>query len=320
MAKTSKDVQRLLTLLAFLNRRRGARIDQAAAELGLSRRTLLAELDRLSMCGAPPFGPNDLFMAAVDEEGRLDIAYADQFRAPLRLTPAEAMTLRMALMPLMERSDQAFARMAAGLAEKLERALLPQDRRSYDRISRSMAAASRDRDASGTLEALRRARDGKRAVEMVYYSGSTGQAKRRVVEPYGFVQSGGSWYLAGFCRLSGERRIFKVSRIKELKLTGEAYRIPADFDVAEYTKGGLFKPSGAEKEVRIRFSPAVARWILERNEGARRLKDGSAELAIKAGSFAWIARWVLQYGREARILEPPEARAEVRKILDRRRK
>jgi predicted DNA-binding transcriptional regulator YafY len=154
---------------------------------------------------------------------------------------------------------------------------------------------------------------------MAYYSGSSDQLKLRTVDPYGFVMFGGGWYLVGYCHLAKERRIFKISRIKELRVTDRHYSIPDDFDISAYAKSSLFTPSGAERRVRIRFSPKIARWILESNSQAKKQKDGSALLELKASGFAWLARWVLQYGIEAEILEPPQARDEVLRILEKRK-
>jgi proteasome accessory factor C len=279
----------------------------------------MAELDRISLCGAPPYGPDDLFMAVVDDEGRLDISYADQFRAPMHLTPREAITLRTAIMPLLGGQNQPFSKAARGLLDKLEQALLPQDRLAMDRLERSMLAGAKGSENAPALEVLHAARTGLKSVELVYYSGSSDQLKRRTVDPYGFVLFSGSWYLVGYCHLARERRIFKVSRIKELRLTEHPYQIPRDFDISAYARSSLFKPSGKEAQVRIRFSPKIARWILESNSQAKRQKDGSALLEIKASGFSWLARWVLQYGTEAEILEPAPARAELLRILGKRK-
>jgi len=310
----------MINLLAFLNQRQGEKAEKVAAELGMTQKQLLAEMERISLYGMPPFGPDDLFMATVDESGCLDIAYAEQFRLPLHLTAQEAMALRTAVLPLLDRASPSLSNLANAVLAKLDRALLPQDRLYLDRLSRSLVGQAADDRESEMLELLRQARNHKQSVEITYFTAASEHLSRRRVEPYGFVFFGGSWYLVGYCHASKERRAFKVSRIRELKPTGESYRIPDDFDIADYSRSELFRPRGTEKTVRIWFSPKIARWILERSRQARRHKDGSAILEIKADSFAWIARWLLQYGPEARILEPPQAREEVRRILGKRKR
>lgn len=316
MAKSEKEIQRLLTLLAFLNKQKGRPVDQVAAELGTSTKQLLQDLDQLCLYGVPPFGPDDYFLATVDEDGKLEMAFTEQFKAPLHLTPQEAIALRMALLPLLAGSAGPYGALINGILKKIDRALLPEDRQAVDQLEETIVVEQSERDIIPLLDALRRARRRQRSVEITYYSGSSGEVNRRRIDPYGFVLSGGSWYTVAFCHKSGAIRTFRVSRIKEASPTAETYQIPGDFDIATYASGHIFKPSGQEQDVELRFSSKVARWILERSALAKRNKDGSATMILKASNYAWIARWILLYGPEAEIVRPPEARAEIVKILD----
>jgi predicted DNA-binding transcriptional regulator YafY len=315
MAKTSGELERLLTLIPFLNSRQGQPVQDIAAELGISQAQLLKDLDRLCLYGTPPFGPNDLFMATVDEQGRLEMAYTEQFAAPLHLLPSEAMALRMSLLPLLAGASGPYGKTVKGILGKIDQALLPQDRLAVDHLDEKIIAAAPGSANSGTLEILRKARRQNLQVEIDYYSGSTGQSSTRAIEPYGFVMFGGAWYAVAFCRKSGEQRTFKISRIKQARLLKQKYLIPETFDINKFAQGHIFKPTGNERKVELWFSPAVARWILERNPQAKRNKDGSASLSLMARNFAWIARWVLLYGPEARIKGPPEAVQELISIV-----
>ena len=62
---------------------------------------------------------------------------------------------------------------------------------------------------------------------------------------------------------------------------------------------------------RVLYSPAVARWEVER--GARPLADGSAINEQKVGSAEWLVGEILRYRGEAELLEPPELRARDRR-------
>jgi len=313
MAKTSGELERLLTLIPFLNSRRGRPVQDIAAELGISQAQLLKDLDSLCLYGTPPFGPNDLFMAAVDEQGRLEMAYTEQFAAPLHLLPSEAVALRMSLLPLLAGSSGPYGKTVKGILDKIDRALLPQDRLTVDHLDQKIAAAPGTSNP-GALEILRKARRQNTRLEIEYYSGSSGQSSTRIIEPYGFVMFNGGWYTVAFCHKSMEQRTFKISRIKRARLLRQKYSIPESFDISKFAQGHIFKPTGGERKVELWFSPAIARWILERNAQAAKNKDGSASLSLMARNFAWIARWVLLYGPEARIISPPEAVQELTKI------
>jgi proteasome accessory factor C len=315
MAKTSGELERLLTLIPFLNNRQGQPVQNIAAELGISQAQLLKDLDSLCLYGTPPFGPNDLFMATVDEQGRLEMAYTEQFAAPLHLLASEAMALRMSLLPLLAGSSGSYGKTVKRILDKIDQALLPQDRLAVDHLDEKIIAVAPESSNPGALEKLRQARRKNYQTEIEYYSGSTGQSSTRAIEPYGFVMFGGAWYAVAFCRKSGEQRTFKISRIKQARLLKQKYKIPGDFDINKFAQGHIFKPTGSERKVELWFSPAIARWILERNPQAKKNRDGSASLSLMAQNFAWIARWVLLYGPEARIINPPEAVREVTAII-----
>ena len=58
----------------------------------------------------------------------------------------------------------------------------------------------------------------------------------------------------------------------------------------------------------VRFSPLIARWILERHPDAAAGADGSATLTYRVADPQWLMRTVLQYGADAEIIGPPEYR------------
>ena len=300
------DLLRMLALLPYLNRRAGEPVHKLARKTGMTQKEFLRQLRRLSLCGSYPRGPGDLIMALMDKDGNLEISEAEQFRSPLSLTAGEVLALRTALMPLYGMGK--YREVVGSIIRKLEVALLPGERMFFERLSRKVLVRQADRSCREILETLDRARRELRQAEMLYYTGSTEELKRRVVEPYGFLLYGGQWYLVARCQLAGEVRIFKADRIKDIKLLVDSYKVAESFDIGTFLEDGhLFRPTGREQEVRIWFSPKVAPYILERTANAVANKDGSAVLTVRANSFAWVARWVVGYGKEARILGPNAA-------------
>jgi len=195
-------------------------------------------------------------------------------------------------------------------------ALLPGERLFFERLSRRVLVRQADRSCREILETMDRAKKELRQAEMLYYTGSTEELKRRVVEPYGFLLYGGQWYLVAKCLLAGEVRIFKADRVRDIKLLDQRYQVPDSFDIGTFLENGhLFRPTGKEQEVKIWFSPKVAPYILERNVNAVANRDGSAVLTLRANSFTWVARWVLHYGGEARIVDNEEAKRAIKEIV-----
>jgi predicted DNA-binding transcriptional regulator YafY len=77
------------------------------------------------------------------------------------------------------------------------------------------------------------------------------------------------------------------------------------------------KPFHAEeaRTLRLRYSPAIARWIAER-EGKAPAEDGSLTLEHPLADTDWAVRHVLQYGPDVTVLEPADVREAVRRRLE----
>jgi predicted DNA-binding transcriptional regulator YafY len=58
----------------------------------------------------------------------------------------------------------------------------------------------------------------------------------------------------------------------------------------------------------VRYSPRIARWIVERAVPAERADDGSVVVRHRVADPRWIVRHVLQYAGEAVVEEPEQAR------------
>ena len=75
-----------------------------------------------------------------------------------------------------------------------------------------------------------------------------------------------------------------------------------------------------EVEVRVRYSPKIARWVRERAAAGMaewtEEADGSVVILHRVADPHWVVGHALQYGAEAEILEPEELRAMVRDVVE----
>lgn len=72
------------------------------------------------------------------------------------------------------------------------------------------------------LEILKTALQKNQLVSFSYFDGSSNKTERSV-EPYRLVLKGINWYFYGFCLVRNDWRIFKLSRMAELKITEERF-------------------------------------------------------------------------------------------------
>ncbi len=145
-----------------------------------------------------------------------------------------------------------------------------------------------------------------RATEPVTYS----------VHPFALVCHRGSLYLVAFSESHNEPRTFKVDRLLSAQQTIYTFNMPAHFDLKEFMKGafGIYVGNG-EFEVKVRFRPAVARYVEEStwhaSQKLTRQRDGSVIADFQLSDTKEFKAWVLSFGSLAEVLEPKSLRWEL---------
>jgi proteasome accessory factor C len=305
-------LRRILAIIPELADDRPHSMLDIAARLGMSRDTLATDLRSISERYDDP----GAFVESVQiYVGPHDVSiHANHFLRPMRLTVAEVGALDLGLALLRaertqdERApiDRARDRLRAVLAR------LPDDPPLLlDHRLASDGGSEADRE---TLRQVTRAMRSSRKVRITYHGSTDQESSARVVCPYASAFATGAWYLVAHCDRSGAIRVFRVDRIEAVEALDEAYEVPADFSMDEIVKDGRVFQGDAPERVQIRYGPAVARWIAER-EGRDLAPDGSLTLEYPMADQAWVVRHVLQYGVDAEVIGPKGARAAVRAAL-----
>jgi predicted DNA-binding transcriptional regulator YafY len=138
-------------------------------------------------------------------------------------------------------------------------------------------------------------------VELEYLKDGEETPAVHLVEPYVIERELPHWYVHTWDRTRDAKRSFRLDRMKAARLTGEAFDPRDDFEPDRLSDARL---------ARIHFSPAIARWRLERGT-ATPLADGSAVEETAVGSADWLVGEILSFRGEAIVLEPPDLRLQV---------
>ena len=179
----------------------------------------------------------------------------------------------------------------------------------------SFAQVQWSRCDTGLLDTLIDALSNRRLLTLTYFTAHSGRTRRRTVEPYRLHHYRGTWHLIGFCHLRSQPRVFMLSRIQEVEPLDKQYTTPR-FDVADFLDGtfGIFR-GGPVQEVVLRFSPAIARIVLDEiwhpDQTMTDLPDGGIRLSLKVANLTEIRRHVLMYGPDVEVLAPAELRQQV---------
>lgn len=302
-------LRRILLLLPYAIKNPGVTIDELSERFGVKKKDLIGDLNLVFVCGLPGYGPGDLIDVSIEND-QVFVGMADYFSSPLRITPAEALSLYVggaAVIALPEMDEADALRRAL---EKLGHAL------GIEQMGTGAGgiAVRWEPGPANHLRLTRQALQERRRMRLEYFSANRGELSTRSVDPWGLVAALGHWYLIAFDRLRNDERMFRVDRIKEAELLEEPADIPEDFDPSKYR--GAFAPRDEQDIVSFEISAAAARWFEDYYPVRRsqELEDGWRAVELTSGGTRWAATLVLRLGNQVRAVKPEPVLTEARTL------
>ena len=152
----------------------------------------------------------------------------------------------------------------------------------------------------------------RRQIHFKYY-GSNGMVSERDCRPYRLIYKDKAWYLYGWCLAREDCRLFRLSRIKEIVLTGIQFdRIPegTEPDLTRWEK---------ERElvsVVLRFPKEAASRVYDVFDD-RVVTECDGELTVRAvmPDNEWLYGFLMSFGDKVTVLSPLSLKREVEKRL-----
>ena len=147
------------------------------------------------------------------------------------------------------------------------------------------------------------------------YFSSYGEKTLRTVEPLKLVFKGQDWYLYCFCRLKNEFRIFKITRIRNIKLLDETFKrdIPSDI-WGEGDKS--YKNKMVTLTLKIDERMAYRIYDEFHEENIVKNLDGSFNVTTSFPEGDWIYGYVMSYGDYAEVIEPKDIREIIKRKFE----
>ncbi len=303
---------RVLTILELLQARERVSGSELAGLLEVSLRTVQRYVARLQDLGVPvqsTRGPGGTYHLKPG------------FRLPpMMFGTEEAFALALGLDALSYLGLSEIAPASAAVKAKLER-VLPTAISSRVQALRDVLILERPRWMNdtdiGLLMRLATAVQSGRQVKLEYTSRDS-TTSSRTVEPYGLMQQGGRWFLAGFCCLRQDRRLFRVDRIGKLEISQQTFAAPNDFDLRSFVHQQLASLLNIfHIEVYLDVSPELLEKklpqglvVLEPEGNGTRLRRGEINLE-------WFAAALLQLSCKLEVRSPPELKTAFRQLATR---
>ena len=302
-------LERLMTITILLLNRKRIQAQELADRLEVSLRTVYRDLESLGQAGIP-------IISYTGSEGGYEIM--DSFRLDRQLLSFDELTALFTALRGLE-STKAFDRSNMDLLLDKVGALVAQAEKGRaeagERIHIDFTPWKNSEEDRGRYESLRQAVNDRRLVRFKY-TGRKGEEQEREVEPMALLLKTYSWYLHGYCRLRGDYRIFKLSRIRELEIRSDTFVRRTEALADPKIKWQRPETAEAREEIRVvlRFKPSAAVSVMDRfNEGeTERLADGTLIVRTVYPDEDWLIGTLLHYRTDVVVLEPADIAAKVR--------
>jgi predicted DNA-binding transcriptional regulator YafY len=300
---------RLLSILMLLQTHGRLTAGALAAEMEVSVRTILRDIDQLSAAGVPLYGDRG-------RNGGFQLR-TGWSTALTGMTEPEAQALLLAGLPG-PATELGLGTAAASARLKLVASLPSEWRAQAERVGARLHIDPIDwYRAEDTPRHLREMADAvwqARRVR-VHYDSWRG-AVWRELEPLGLVLKAGAWYL--IARAAGrdaELRTYRLASVIGLTVGTEAFERPPGFDLARTWRASAarFEAELRPLQARVRVSARALKWFANGRtpHSVIRADDSGAEVLMPIESIEHGARQLLGFGAEVEAVEPPELRAEM---------
>ncbi|MFJ9147283.1 helix-turn-helix transcriptional regulator [Streptomyces sp. NPDC102270] len=310
---TTDTPARLLTLLSLLQTPREWPGGELAGRLGVSRRTVRRDIDRLRELGYP-------VEASKGSDGGYRLV-AGKAMPPLVLDDEEAVAIAVGLRAGAGHAVEGMEEASVRALAKLEQ-VLPS--RLRHRVSTLQAATTPLTSGDGasiateTLTVMASTVAGHERLRFAYRA-KDGAESRRVVEPYRLVSTGRRWYLVAYDLDRGDWRTFRVDRVKDPFATGARFaprELPTG-GAAEYLRQSMYhRQETYELVVTFEGDASVVGARVPAWMGVPEpVGEGRCRLRTTVGDAVdWMAVRLAMTGVEFVVEEPVELAAAVREL------
>jgi predicted DNA-binding transcriptional regulator YafY len=295
-------INRLLEITLILLNKKTVTAEEMAERFGVSTRTIYRDIDELSSAGVPVF-------ANQGKGGGISLLENYAINRTI-LTEHERDSLLLALKTLqatrypeidaiLEKIGAVFKKAAAQDWVQIEFSPWgsgPNDENKFLNIKKAILECK---------------------VVVFDYINADGILSRRQVEPMLLLFKGQAWYFWGWCRMKHDFRTFRVSRIKRLEVTGEAFTHRAPESTPKDEVGPAPAP---EKPVtlKLRFKPEDLYRVYDDYDEDRITsnENGTYDVTVTFPEDEWVYGYIQSFGPYVEVLEPPRIRKIIRERLE----
>lgn len=145
------------------------------------------------------------------------------------------------------------------------------------------------------------------------YLSSLNKRSKRIVEPYKLWFKGKNWYLRAYCLNKNEMRVFRFSRMRDVKILEEGFE-PRVLDFMNYDE---YQTTHQTIEVVMKIDNDMEYRVLDEffEKDVAQNRDGSFTVRMNYIEDLWLYGYILSFGSSAKVISPPELQNKIQKIL-----
>lgn len=179
-----------------------------------------------------------------------------------------------------------------------------------DWIKIEFSSWAKDNAQEKRFDMIKKAILNKKQIEFVYYN-SNGDKTKRIVEPLQIWFKDKAWYLISYCKLKEDYRIFKIARIKEIKILQENFEreLPKEEDKEKHNLKNISLELEISKEMSYRVYDEFEEKEISKKE------NGNFVIKVEYPENEWVYGYILSFGEYAKILKPDYARRIIKQKL-----
>ena len=167
------------------------------------------------------------------------------------------------------------------------------------------SAFSIGKNSNELFSLLQKSIENKTLIEFAYTNNRLEQTNR-TIEPMTILFKWFSWYLYGFCRLRDDYRLFRLSRMEDVRPVQKHFE-RRNKSVEQFMKEMDMKADQFATKIILRFHPSTKTYIEDYlKDGAMETdSDGYIILHLNMPENEWLYGMILSYGDNVEVLEPP---------------
>lgn len=278
-------INRLFEIVYLLLEKETATAKELAEHFEVSVRTIYRDIDILSTAGIPVY---------TNKGKGGGISLLDNFVLDKSILSEEEQNQIIFALQSLEKLDKNSEKKAL---EKMSR-LFHKQARNWIEID-----FSNWDNENKKFERIKQAILNRQVIEFTYFN-SYGEERKRQVEPLQIWFKDKAWYIKAYCRVKQDYRIFKIARIREIKILDETFEreLPQEQERKPYDIKFISLELEVSKEKAYRVYDEFEKESITQKE------DGNFIIHVDYPENDWVYEYILSFGEYMKVIAPEYAK------------